>query len=87
MVVDILVFNAHPDDEIHVAGTLSVLSDMGYKLGIIDLTNGEPTKNGSPELRLAESQAAAKVLGAEVRQTLDFQNRLLIMLLLANKRS
>ncbi len=36
---------------------------QGYRVGIIDLTDGEPTPRCErPEIRLAEADAAAKVL-------------------------
>ena len=45
-------------------------------MGIVDLTDGEPTpKSPGPEARLAEAQAAAAALGAAVRVTLDLPNR------------
>jgi len=38
---------------------------QGYKVGIIDLTDGEPTPGSpGPEVRLAEAKRAAVTLGA-----------------------
>jgi LmbE family N-acetylglucosaminyl deacetylase len=49
---------------------------QGYKVGIIDLTDGEPTPNSpGPEVRLAEAQAAAATLGVDIRVQLDLPNR------------
>src|SRR5690606_3886618 len=46
------------------------------KVGIIDLTDGEPTPlSPGPEVRLAEARAAAEALGVHVRVTLDLPNR------------
>lgn len=75
--LDILAVGAHPDDvEIACGGTLAKLSDQGYQVGIIDLTNGEPTPRcDHPELRLAEAEAAAAVLGVTVRKVLSLPNR------------
>jgi bacillithiol biosynthesis deacetylase BshB1 len=75
--LDVLAVGAHPDDvEIACGGTLASLARQGYKVGIIDLTDGEPTpKSPGPEARLAEAQAAAQTLGAQVRVTLDLPNR------------
>ena len=75
--LDVIAVGAHPDDiEIACGGTLARLVDAGHKVGMIDLTDGEPTPNSSgPEVRLAEAQAAAKVLGVHVRTTLDLPNR------------
>ena len=68
---------AHPDDvEIACGGTLAKLAQQGYRVAIIDLTDGEPTpRSPSPEVRLQEAQAAAKTLGVETRITMDLPNR------------
>ncbi len=51
-------------------------SSQGYRVGIIDLTNGEPTPRcDDPAIRIAEAEAAAKVLGVHVRKILPFTNR------------
>lgn len=77
--LDILVVAAHPDDaEIGMGGTILKLADEGYKVGILDLTNGEPTPTGSPEKRIKESIAAAKILKVKTRVTLELPNRFLI---------
>jgi N-acetylglucosamine malate deacetylase 1 len=75
--LDVIAVGAHPDDvEIACGGTLAKLARQGYKVGIIDLTDGEPTPmSPGPEVRLAEAQRAAEVLGAAVRVTLDLPNR------------
>ena len=47
----------------------------GYQVGIIDLTDGEPTPGSpDPETRLEEARKAADVLGVK-RVTLDLPNR------------
>jgi len=75
--LDVIAVGAHPDDvEIAVGGTLAKLSRQGYRVGIVDLTDGEPTPNSpGPEVRLAEARQAAEILGAKVRETLEFTNR------------
>lgn len=75
--LDVIAVGAHPDDvEIAVGGTLARLAEQGYKVGIIDLTDGEPTPaSPGPHVRLAEAKKAAETLGAEVRVTLDLPNR------------
>jgi N-acetylglucosamine malate deacetylase 1 len=75
--LDVIAVGAHPDDiEIACGGTLARMVDAGHRVGIIDLTNGEPTPlSPGPEVRLAEAQAAAKVLGVQLRVTLDLPNR------------
>jgi len=73
----VIAVGAHPDDvEIACGGTLAKLVTQGYRVGIIDLTDGEPTPNSpGPDVRLAEAEAAAKALGVHVRINLDLPNR------------
>ena len=75
--LDVIAVGAHPDDvEIGCGGTLARLVEQGYRVGIIDLTDGEPTPHSpGPEARLAEAQAAAKALGVHYRITLKLSNR------------
>ena len=75
--LDVIAVGAHPDDvEIACGGTLAKLARQGYRVGIIDLTDGEPTPNSpGPEARAAEAEAARKALGAHVRVQLDLPNR------------
>lgn len=77
--LDVLAVGAHPDDvEIAVGGTLARLVQQGHRVGICDLTNGEPTPGSpGPETRLAESREAARILGIQVRETLTLPNRCL----------
>lgn len=73
----ILCLGAHPDDvEIGMGGTVASMTTRGIQVLILDLTNGEPTPFGSPEIRSKESMEAAKILGAQ-RKTLDMPNRYL----------
>ncbi len=75
--LDVIAVGAHPDDvEIACGGTLARMARQGYQVGIIDLTDGEPTPlSPGPEARLEEARRAAEVLGAQVRITLDLPNR------------
>lgn len=75
--LDVLAVGAHPDDlEIACGGTLAKLAVQGYRVGMLDLTDGEPTPcSPGPEVRLAEARRAADVLGAVRRITLDLPNR------------
>ncbi len=75
--LDVIAVGAHPDDvEIACGGTLARLAQQGYQVGIIDLTDGEPTPLSSgPEQRLDEAKRAAEVLGVAKRITLDLPNR------------
>ena len=75
--MDVVAVGAHPDDiEIACGGTLARLVRQGYRVGIVDLTDGEPTpRSPGPDVRLAEAKRAAEVLGVHERLTLDFPNR------------
>ena len=69
--VDVLAIAAHRDDlEICSGGLIAKFVDLGYKVGMLDLTAGEMGSHGDAETRLAESTAAAKILGATVRENL-----------------
>ncbi len=71
------VFSApHPDDlEIGCGGTIALLVEQGYRVGMVHMTNGEPTPRGSVEKRVAEARAAAEVLGVQVCEILSLTNR------------
>lgn len=75
--LDVIAVGAHPDDvEIAIGGTLAKLVHQGYRVGIIDLTDGEPTPlSPGPEVRMAEAADAAKILGVQVRETMPLPNR------------
>ncbi|HEY2827981.1 MAG TPA: PIG-L family deacetylase [Pirellulales bacterium] len=75
--LDVIAVGAHPDDvEIACGGTLAKLVRQGYRVGIVDLTDGEPTPNSpGPEARAAEAEAARKKLGVHKRIQLDLPNR------------
>lgn len=75
---DVIAVSPHPDDaEIGCGGTLAKLARK-FHVGIIDLTNGEPTPfNDNPEVRIKESLKSAKILGIE-RILLDLPNRKLM---------
>jgi len=75
MKLDILAFAAHPDDvELACGGTIIKHTDLGYAVGIIDLTEGELGTRGSAEIRRAESETASKILGLKVRENLKFRD-------------
>ena len=74
---DVVCIGAHPDDvEIGMGGTIASMVASGLKVAIADITDGEPTPKGSPEIRAAESAKAAEILGVE-RITLGQPNRYL----------
>lgn len=69
--VDILAIGAHPDDvEIGMGGTIIKHTQLGYKVGIIDLTKGELGTNGTAEIRLQEGKKAMEILRCSFRHNL-----------------
>jgi N-acetylglucosamine malate deacetylase 1 len=74
--LDALVVAPHPDDaELGMGGTIVRLGQAGWKVGILDLTSGEPTPLGSLERRAAETATANALLGNPWRQNLGLPNR------------
>ncbi len=77
--LDYLVIAPHPDDaELGAGGTLLLLKAQGARVGVLDLTNGEPTPHGSPEIRRHETDAATAILGLDWRGNLGLPNRSLV---------
>lgn len=77
--LDIVFTAPHPDDlEIGMGGTIAKMVKLGYRVGMIHLTNGEPTPRGTPETRLKEMQAAAQILGVQHCEMLGLPNRVLM---------
>lgn len=75
MKLDILVIAVHPDDaELGCSGTILAHVAQGKRVGILDLTQGELGTRGTPEIRLQEAAAAARVLGLAVRENLGFRD-------------
>ena len=73
--LDILVLAAHPDDaELGCSGTIASQVAKGYKVGIVDLTQGEMGTRGTPKIRLQESDDAAKILKLSARENLGFKD-------------
>ena len=74
--LDVLVVSPHPDDaELGMAGTIMKLKAEGRRVGVLDLTDGEPTPFGNPETRARETAAATEVLGLDWRENLGLPNR------------
>jgi bacillithiol biosynthesis deacetylase BshB1 len=74
--LDILVVSPHPDDaEISVGGTIASSLRQNLRVGVVDLTTGEPTPHGSLVLRQQETAAATEILGLTWRSNLGLPNR------------
>ena len=77
--LDYLIVACHPDDaEIGCGGAILSLKAAGAKVGVLDLTDGEPTPHGTPEIRKRETEAATAVLGLDWRGNLGLPNRSLV---------
>lgn len=77
--LDILVVSPHPDDaEISVGGTIAASLRQNLRVGVVDLTSGEPTPHGSLTVRKQETEAASEILGLTWRSNLGLPNRCLV---------
>jgi bacillithiol biosynthesis deacetylase BshB1 len=75
MKLEILAFGAHPDDvELSCSGTIIKHIKLGKKVGIIDLTKGELGTRGNVKTRAAEASVAAKILGVQFRENMNFED-------------
>lgn len=74
--VDAVILAPHPDDaELAMGGTIMKMVGEGIRVGVVDLTNGEPTPMGDPETRREEARKAAEHIGVHFRVILDLKNR------------
>jgi N-acetylglucosamine malate deacetylase 1 len=72
----IVVVAPHPDDaEIGMGGTIAALVKSNCRVVIVDLSDGEPTPLGSPEIRKEETKTASEILGVKERILLGLTNR------------
>ena len=75
MKLDILVVAAHPDDaELGCGGTIAKHTSQGYKVGIVDITQGELGTRGTVESRQQEAEEASKILGVVMRDNLRLRD-------------
>ncbi len=77
--LDVLAIMAHPDDvELACGGTLLASVAHGRRVGIVDLTAGETGSRGTVQIRAAEAQEAARILGVSVRENLHLPDAHLV---------
>lgn len=75
MKLDILAFGAHPDDtELGCSGTLIKHIKLGYKVGVVDITEGQLGSRGSVDLRYKEAANAARIQGLSARDNLKLED-------------
>ncbi|MBD15029.1 MAG: bacillithiol biosynthesis deacetylase BshB1 [Planctomycetaceae bacterium] len=85
--LDILIIAPHPDDaELGMGGGILKFKEQGLRTGVLDLTNGEPTPHGSPEIRARETAEATTILGLDWRDNLGLPNRSLEPTLAAREK-
>jgi bacillithiol biosynthesis deacetylase BshB1 len=71
--LDVLAIAAHPDDiEQTCGGALIRMAEIGYRTGALDLTAGDMGTRGTPEQRIAESEAAGKHMMLRWRGNMRF---------------
>ena len=74
--LDVLVVAPHPDDaELGMGGAILKMISDGLQVGVLDLTDGEPTPHGSPDKRREETDRATEILGVHWRRNLGMPNR------------
>lgn len=74
--LDFLVIAPHPDDaELGMGGAIARFKQDGFRVGVLDLTDGEPTPFGDLETRARETAAATHILGLDWRGNLGLPNR------------
>lgn len=79
MKLDILAIGIHPDDvELSASGTLLRHAAQGKTFGMLDLSKGELGTRGTPEIRAKEAADSARILGAQMRETLDVPDGLFV---------
>jgi bacillithiol biosynthesis deacetylase BshB1 len=70
---DVIAVGAHPDDvEVGVGGVLCRLHDLGYRIGIVYLTEGEMGTGGTAAIRRREADEAARIMGAAILRRFDW---------------
>jgi len=76
MSAELLVFAPHPDDaELGMGAAIARWASQGKGVAVVDMSDGEPTPHGSPQVRRGEITAASLALGLDQRQQLGFVNR------------
>jgi bacillithiol biosynthesis deacetylase BshB1 len=58
-----------------MGGAILKLKAEGLRVGVLDLTSGEPTPHGSAEIRQRETAAATEILDLDWRENLGLPNR------------
>jgi len=84
--LDVLVIAPHPDDaELGMGGTIALMRSQGLRVGVLDLTDGEPTPRGSRETRALETAAATAACSDDFAAATDASARACAVLTLASE--
>lgn len=76
LTLDMLVIAPHPDDaELGMGGAIAKMLQLGWRVGVLDLTDGEPTPYGDVTTRAKETTRASAALGLSWRENLGLPNR------------
>lgn len=75
----VLAIGAHPDDvELGIGGVLLKLKKESIKVGVLNLSNGEPTPFGDEKTRMNEFENSMKILKISYFHTLNMTNRKIV---------
>lgn len=78
-IYQVIAVGAHPDDvEVGCGGVLCRLHDLGYRCGIIYLTEGEMGTGGNRTIRRREAEEAARIMGADILARFDWGDARLV---------
>ena len=73
--IDCLAFSPHPDDaELFCSGLLLKFKAAGKRTAVVDLTLGELSTNGNPEIRAGEAEKASGILSLDERRNLNLED-------------
>lgn len=75
MKADILVLASHPDDaELGCGATIARHVALGFKVAVVDFTQGELGTRGTVETRAREAADSARILGLTARENLNLKD-------------
>jgi N-acetylglucosamine malate deacetylase 1 len=73
--IDILAIGVHPDDvELSASGTILKHMQLGYTVGLLDLTMGELGSRGSAAIREVEAKNSATLMGVKFRTCVHMED-------------
>ncbi|MFQ6132178.1 MAG: PIG-L deacetylase family protein [Armatimonadota bacterium] len=76
----VMVFGAHPDDEVTMSGTIAKMADRGVRVVVVNMTNGSEgyprldMRDKIVEMRAQEAAECDQVLGIARRVILDVED-------------